>query len=87
MRDGADGGALMPAVKPKLVAYEAHARVVAALAAAEERLAIQQAELDGARADLAAVVRIIRAVGGYLKPEDQQAIWTAQARLAGGGWR
>lgn len=72
----------MPAVKPKLIAYEAHARVVTALAAAEERLAITAAELQAARLDLAAVVAIVRRTGGYLKPEDQQAVWAAQARIA-----
>jgi hypothetical protein len=75
----------MPAIKPKLVAYEHHAELAARCARAEERCALQAAELLAARADAVALVQLLRRVGGYMAPGDQEAIWAARARLAAAG--
>jgi len=32
------------------------------------------------KADLAAVLRILRKIGGYMSPEDQQVVWAAMQR-------
>jgi hypothetical protein len=55
--------------------------------AALERLEVAEAESAGALADLAAVVAILRRVGGYLDPADQLALGAARARLAMSGGR
>lgn len=72
-------------VKPKLVAYERHAETLRALAAAEERLAIRDAELAAARADAKALVILARGIGGYMTSEQQHAIWAARSRLEAAG--
>jgi hypothetical protein len=33
------------------------------------------------KADLAAVLRILRKIGGYMSPEDQQVVWAAMWRV------
>lgn len=72
-------------VKPKLVAYEHHAETLAALEAANEQLAIRDAEIEAARADTVALLGLLRQIGGYMRPEDQEAIWAARSRLAAAG--
>jgi hypothetical protein len=71
-----------PPPRPKLVAADYHAATVRELAQAQERLELANAELAAARADLAAMVRIIRRTGGYMRVEDQMAVFGAEARIA-----
>ena len=74
-----------PAPKPKLVAYEKHAETLTALQVAEERCALRDAALTAARADAVALAALVFRIGGYMAPEDQQAVWAAEARLAEAG--